>query len=150
LQGGAQPQPLTFGKCFDQTSQGVALPSFGECFNQSLQGVGPPSSLQPLTFGECFNQSLQRCYAAEQPATVDLYCRMLHPELARCCAAEKRAAVTFGECFNQSLQGVALPSSLRLVTFGECFNQSLEGITVSFDAGEAAANLQAGRASAAA
>ena len=37
----------------------IASLTFGNEFNQSLEGVTLPSSLQTLTFGKEFNQSLE-------------------------------------------------------------------------------------------
>ena len=57
-------QTLTFGDAFNQSLDGVTLPSglqtltFGMWFNKSLKQVMLPSGLQRLTFGAAFDQRL--------------------------------------------------------------------------------------------
>ena len=101
-------QCLTFGRCFQQSLQGVALPcglqslTFGAQFNSSLQGVTFPSSLKSLTFGQDFDQNLQ---GVALPNSLEI--------------------LEFGMRFNQSFLGVTLPGSLKSLTFGFHFNQIL-------------------------
>eukprot|EP00439_Symbiodinium_sp_Y106_P078661 s32_g17.t1 len=102
---------LTFGFHFNQSLEGIQLPSslqsltFGDRFNNSLEGIQLPSSLQSLTFGWDFNQSME---GIQLPSSLQ--------------------SLTFGDKFNQSLEGIQLPSSLKSLTFGAYFNQSSFGI----------------------
>ena len=102
---------LTFGNNFNQSLEGIQLPStlqtlrFGYKFNQNLEGIQLPSSLQTLTFGYSFSRSLE---GIQLPSTLQ--------------------TLTFGYGFNQSLKGIQLPSTLQTLAFGNYFNQSLEGI----------------------
>ena len=84
-------QALTFGRYFDPSWEGVTLPSslqtstFASECNQTWTGVALPRGLQTVTFGSEFNVG---CRAAEPPADID---RWWGPqaELGRCHAAQQ-------------------------------------------------------------
>ncbi|CAK9102992.1 unnamed protein product, partial [Durusdinium trenchii] len=126
---------LTFGRQFNQSLKGVTLPSslqtltFGKNFNRSLEGITFPSSLQTLTFGEDYSQSLEGVTLPSSLQTLT-FDNNFNQSLEVVPLPSKLQTLTFGYSFNQSLEGVTLPSSLQTLTFGSQFNQSLEGVTL--------------------
>ncbi|CAK9102984.1 unnamed protein product, partial [Durusdinium trenchii] len=128
-------QTLTFGREFNQSLEGVTLPSslqtltFGREFNQSLEGVTLPSSLQSLAFGYQFNQSLEGVTVTSRLQTLT-FSDNFNQSLEGVTFPSSVQTLTFGGQFNQSLVGVTFPSSLQTLTFGCQFNQRLQGVTL--------------------
>ena len=128
-------QTLTFGVFFNQSLEGLQFPSslqtltFGRDFNQSLEGLALPSGLQTLTFGDKFSQSLTGVQLPSGLQTLTFGGPFNEKQsLKKLQLPSGLQTLTFGDKFNQSLEGLRIPSVLRTLTFGHDFNQSLEGL----------------------
>ena len=106
---------LTFGKEFNQSLDGLTLPTslqrlpislqsltFGMFFNKSLATMTLPNSLQSLTFGFGFDKSLER---VTLPSSLQ--------------------SLASGEQFQQSLEGLTLPGTLSMLRCNDVVVTSL-------------------------